>query len=101
MIRKWPIAPIPISLADETRISFSALASRESVNVSTVWRWCLRGVRGIRLESISVGGRKYTSVAAFLRWSARVNNQPVPSRTASQRTAALEQADRDLADIWN
>ena len=88
-------------LADEPRISFAALASREGVHVSTVWRWTLRGIRGHRLEKLAVGGKQFTTEPAFARWSAKINNQPVPSRTASQRTAALEQADRDLADIWN
>ena len=40
------------------------------VNASTVARWCLRGVRGVRLESVVVGGRRYTDRAAIARFIA-------------------------------
>jgi hypothetical protein len=45
----------------EPRISFPALARREDVHLSTVWRWALRGCKGHRLESFSVGGKKFTT----------------------------------------
>lgn len=38
------------------------------VNSSTVIRWCLRGVRGVRLESVVVGGRRYTDRASIVRF---------------------------------
>lgn len=30
-------------------------------DVTTVWRWRSRGVRGIRLDTVCIGGRRYTS----------------------------------------
>ena len=38
--------------------------------VATLWRWATRGVRGVRLETCIVGGRRMTTPAmieAFLR----------------------------------
>jgi hypothetical protein len=88
-------------LRDETKVSLPDLAKRLDVHISTVWRWCLRGVRSHRLESFSIGGRRYTTGEAFARWSGLINGSTPPIRTSSQRAAALRQADRDLDDVFN
>ena len=62
-------------------------------HVATVWRWCLRGVRGVKLESLVVGGVRYTSHEAIERFLARLNGQPQPppperaAREAGERLA--------------
>jgi hypothetical protein len=40
----------------------------ERLNVSTVYRWINRGIAGIRLETILVGGCRYTSTQALNRF---------------------------------
>lgn len=89
-------------LLDEQRLSLSALAARESVNVSTVWRWCLRGCRGAKLESFAIGGRRYTSGEAFSRFIEQINSvaasPSIPKRTARQRSAAIRQSEQELRD---
>jgi hypothetical protein len=37
-------------------------------HVATIWRWCLKGCKGVRLESICVGGRRMVSAAAVDRF---------------------------------
>jgi hypothetical protein len=37
-------------------------------NVSTYFRWVTRGVRGVRLETVKVGGATHTSKAAIQRF---------------------------------
>lgn len=32
---------------------------------STAWRWYRKGILGVRLETVVVGGRRYTSKAAL------------------------------------
>jgi hypothetical protein len=65
---------------------------------STLWRWALRGVRGIVLESIVIGGRRYTSREAVDRFMSRLNESepvPAPSETklrAKQKAAASKRA---------
>jgi len=54
------------------------------IHVSTLHRWCQRGVRGVRLECRRLGGRIVTSVEAVDRFSARL---------AEMGTAAVEPAD--------
>lgn len=42
----------------------------KQVHVSTIVRWILHGVRGVRLEAVRVGGRWITSHEAIERFSA-------------------------------
>ncbi|MCA9184407.1 MAG: DUF1580 domain-containing protein [Pirellulaceae bacterium] len=37
-------------------------------STATIWRWMLKGVRGTVLESIRVGGRRFTSKEACHRF---------------------------------
>ncbi|BBO35558.1 DUF1580 domain-containing protein [Lacipirellula parvula] len=89
---------------NETRVSLSELATREGVNVSTVWRWTLRGVRGVTLESFAVGGRRFTTLQAFERFVEKstaaspslASAAPRPSTHSSQREAAIQAAENEL-----
>lgn len=57
-------------LLSEARISLTALAHQHGVSPSTVWRWSMRGIRGHRLETYTMGGRRYTTSEAFVRFVA-------------------------------
>lgn len=37
-------------------------------HISTIWRWCLKGCKGVRLESVCLGGRRMVSAAAIDRF---------------------------------
>jgi len=90
------------NLFSEERISFIELAKREKVHVVTVWRWSLRGCKGHRLESMVVGGRRYTTLPAYERWLARINDQtPRPNlgRTPRQREADIRRAEKELDEL--
>ena len=39
--------------------------SGREIHESAVYRWIQRGIRGVRLEAIKLGGRTYTSVEAY------------------------------------
>ncbi|HMP07662.1 MAG TPA: DUF1580 domain-containing protein [Lacipirellulaceae bacterium] len=85
-------------LLSETRVSLTELARQEGVAVSTAWRWAARGVRGARLESIAVGGKRYTSLEAFARFveattrAAQSDRSTVDARPAPSRRTAVAQA---------
>jgi hypothetical protein len=66
--------------------------------VSTMFRWAQRGVRGVRLETIQVGGTKCTSLEALQRFCDRLTDadSPTPQRTPTQRRRAAERAQREL-----
>lgn len=51
-------------------------------------RWGIVGVRGIRLETVKVAGRRLTSVLAMRRWLARLQDDPLPPAATMDVAAA-------------
>ena len=54
----------------KTRFTFAEVGKKLEVSLSSVWRWHLGGVKGKKLKSILVGGRRYVTQAQldeFLR----------------------------------
>ena len=81
-------------LLKETKVPLTQLAREQDVDVSTAWRWTLRGVRGHVLESFNLGGRKFTTRQAFARFVARINGEPIRSETPRQREKRLRAAEK-------
>jgi hypothetical protein len=74
-----------IEVATERLVALSKvgyhLPSRSTgqpVHVSTVYRWCTAGVRGVRLERVTIGGSTYTSVEAIQRFAERLTAGGAP-----------------------
>jgi hypothetical protein len=71
------------------------------INVSTVWRWVMHGCRGIRLETLIVGGGRYTSRQAVQRFAERLSaaraGSPGPARESAPRTASRRARDSERA----
>ena len=80
------------------------------VHVSTLYRWAHDGLRGVRLETIYVGGTVCTSLEALQRFFDRLTAQRQQStcergqhppqtgrRTLAQWERAQAQADRELS----
>ena len=44
-------------------------------HVSTLIRWALRGVKGVQLDTVVVGGRRFTSLEAIQRFVAQLNTR--------------------------
>lgn len=71
-------------------------------HISTLHRWRLRGVRGVRLESILIGGSRFTSRQAITRFIDACN-APTPDTaqpvafTADQRQRMSIAARQELA----
>lgn len=65
---------MPISIDSETLLSFPEAARRYPgrPHVSTIFRWAQRGVRGVTLETILCGGRRFTSSEALQRFAEAV-----------------------------
>jgi hypothetical protein len=70
-------------------------------HLATIYRWMARGVRGIKLETCLIGGRRFTSqekVQLFVEHlTAAAAETPRHSRTVKQRTRAAELANSELA----
>lgn len=75
-------------------------------NVSTAYRWMTDGVKvsgtneRVRLETVKVGGQRFTSIEAIQRFIARTTRNspgaPAPRPTSRQREAAIRKAEREL-----
>jgi hypothetical protein len=96
---------ITTDILTEDPLSLTDLAKRKDVdvNVTTVWRWANRGVSGVRLETYSRGGRRFTSLPAYYRWvrqvtAARSGHLPAP-QSNRQRQASISAAERELDRI--
>lgn len=66
---------------------------------ASCWRWVLQGVGGIKLESILIGGKRYTSHEAVQRFgdrrTAAIDGDTLPTQTNTQRERAIRQAEAD------
>ena len=69
-------------------------------HVSCIYRWCTRGLRGVKLESIQVGGTCCTSREALQRFFERLtavrDGDAAPQRTVGQRRTAVDRANTEL-----
>ena len=92
----------------EAKILLSAAIKRHpdlnTISPRTLLRWAKRGTRGVRLESIDIGGRTFTSLESVGRFLAKLNgtapttSDPLPSpRSPHQRQRASEAAAAELA----
>jgi hypothetical protein len=74
----------------ETFISIPDLAKREGVALSSAWRWVLTGIAGNKLQTAYRGGRRFTSLEAYGRFTAAINRAKgctaVPSTRERQRS---------------
>lgn len=77
------------------------LATGERKHPATYHRWRIKGIKGERLETLLVGGRRKTSVEAVLRFVERVTaaadefSSPA-NPTSRQREASIARAEREL-----
>ncbi|HSS63746.1 MAG TPA: DUF1580 domain-containing protein, partial [Gammaproteobacteria bacterium] len=75
------------------------------LHISAVYRWMSRGVRGIILESVRLGGTAYTSCEALQRFADAVGRSrsrgEQRSPTSLTRQRQLDQAQRRLDDELN
>lgn len=92
-----------IDISNETLLTFSEAAASlpGRPNVSTIHRWRLRGIRGIKLASTLIGGVRYTSREALQKFcnqtTAVADGTAQPeARTSSQRERAISRAEAEL-----
>jgi hypothetical protein len=62
---------------------------------NTVYRWLLKGLRGVRLESVKCGGGRFTSREAIYRFIAATSNQ-AGNKVAIPVPEAIEQEADEL-----
>jgi hypothetical protein len=94
---------MPIDTNTESVIQFNeartAVPGDKRLSLATLHRWRLKGVRGVRLETILIGGLRYTSREAISRFIAAQNADESPTHviTPSQRKRLAEAAQAALS----
>lgn len=74
-----------IALRDVPRCLPTRVNGRR-LHISAVYRWCQRGIGGVILESIRIGGTTYTSTEALARFAAaRTPGTPPPAAPTAPR----------------
>ncbi len=74
-------------------------------HVATVWRWIQRGVRGVKLDTVLIGGKRYTSTEAIARFigGTTAASDPTPNATPAARSKsrqeAIERAEREFEPV--
>ena len=101
---------MPIDL-NETIGSLSEIArflppyQGRRIHPSTLWRWHSKGIRGVRLDTLRLGGRILCSVEAVTRFAAKLteldqqpadDDPPAEVRQKAKRRTPI-QRERDLA----
>lgn len=69
------------------------------LHISAVYRWAQRGVRGVRLEVIRIGGATYTTREALQRFAEHLtwhseHREWAPNSTTRTRQRQIENASR-------
>lgn len=67
---------------------------------STIWRWMTRGSRGVRLETMSIGGMNFTSVEAlerFIAGTTAARDRKLNTNAQAPRTPASRRRSHDRA----
>jgi len=72
----------------------------KKIHISACYRWISRGVKGVRLEAIRLGGTSYTSVEALQRFADRLaTSATAPSTRRVQTITRKEQIDRAVRKL--
>lgn len=64
------------------------------LNISTIYRWMNKGIAGIRLETVLVGGQRYTSLAwvqRFVELSTAEKNRRLAMAKQSDQSVPIKQ----------
>lgn len=81
-----------ISLTEAAEL-LPARRSGKRPHVSTLYRWTLKGCRGVVLESLQAGGTRVTSREALARFCQRLTDARVPSPPSDGRGRSRDDTD--------
>lgn len=68
----------------------------DGVSTATMARWIQRGIRGVKLQTIVIGGRRLTSIESLSRFFAaqNVGDTPAPPMISASQRRRLSEAAR-------
>lgn len=87
-----------VEMGDVPRVLEETIKKR--LNLATLYRWQSRGIAGIKLETILVGGKRFTTVEALNRFFAqstlaKQGRLSIATKEGMARAAAIRQKQID------
>ena len=67
-------------------------------HISTIYRWATRGLKGLRLETLQIGGTLCTSVEALQRFFEQLTRSTPQDTPPASRRRSIAQAESELND---
>jgi hypothetical protein len=74
----------PMSMLDAA--DFLGRLTGQKPHSSTIWRWCLKGCKGVVLESICIGGKRFVTASAIERFI-EASTAARPGQTAEEHAS--------------
>jgi hypothetical protein len=89
----------PLSLPDAA--AYLGKMTGQKPHVSTMWRWCLKGCKGVVLESICIGGKRFVTAASIDRFieASTAASQPSVAGTMPPQPASSPAPRSPLAQV--
>lgn len=87
-----------LTLNEARRLAWMRGRNGNSVALETINRWRLRGIRGVLLESVKIGGTVFTSNEATLRFISQLNADRRADPAPIPRRREIATADKKLDD---
>ena len=86
----------PITFNEAARF----LPAENRPSYSTWWRWWRKGVKGIRLRTLVIGGRRYTTESAVQEFiagtTAAASGERPPTKTPKRRQRNIAKAEVEV-----
>jgi len=76
-----------MSILDEPKYTMAEAARRVGVHVATIFRWKLKGVRGHKLPTVVIGGRRYVLQKDLDAFLAALNEHRIGDDDDAERRA--------------
>jgi hypothetical protein len=94
-----PLSENLITLAEAARLCPRRRRGRPS-HVSSIYRWSTNGCRGVRLETIQVGGTRCTSREALARFFQVLTVEATGNASADAEPSTRRADDHDQANVF-
>ncbi len=72
----------------DERLTLNQVAQRLDVHIGTVYRWSLSGVRGRRLRTFLIGGRRFVTLADLERFIQSKDSTSISVKDPTRSNAA-------------
>lgn len=87
----------PLTLRAACKLKFLH-KNGKAPHLATLYRWAVRGIRGVKLETLVIGGSMVTSENSLLRFIRALsrNESALPAAPTAARHAAVDWAEAEL-----